>query len=145
MASLTATIEVPATQQDPSAFVVVLRITNQTERTIAVLNPDVGVPAPAMNWRWSNAVYQVSLLMSFHYLTMSVTDGADEELPQISIQTWVTPAMGPKLELAPGDSLTLPIPLGSFYELVAGSAYRVALEYGAQDLKVTAQARVTVP
>ena len=145
MEPLTATIEVPASQMEAAAFVVILRITNQAGGSIVILNPDMGIPAPTMNWPWSNATYQTSLLISFHYLSMSVTDETGQELPQRAIQTWATPVLWPQLELALGDSFELAIPIGNFYQLASGRAYLVALEYGDHNLKVTARTRVTVP
>ncbi len=142
---LTATIEVPTGQADPVAFRVTLRITNQSSHRIAVLNPDMGIPAPAMNWPWSNETYQTSLLISFHYLSMLVTDETGWELPEQAIQTWATSVLRPKLELEPGDSFELAIPIGNFYQLASGRAYWVTLEYGDQNLKVSARTRVTIP
>ena len=145
MKPLTATIEAPAGQMDTAEFLVTLRITNQSDRTVAVLNPDMGIPAPTMKWPWSNGTYRTSMLMSFGYLSMSVTDERGKKLPQQAIQTWATPVLRPKIELGPGDSLALTIPIGNFYQLVSGEAYRVALEYGEQNLKVSVRTRVTVP
>ena len=96
--SLTAAIEVPAGQTDARALQVKLRITNPAGRRIAILNPDMGVPSLAMNWPFSKEVYQTSLLISFGYLSMSVTDEAGKELPQQAIQTWATPVLRPKLD-----------------------------------------------
>jgi hypothetical protein len=145
MDPLTATIEVPAGQTDTAEFLVTLRITNQSDRTVAVLNPSMGIPAPTMKWPWSNETYQTSMLMSFGYLSMSVTDETGQELPQQAIQTWATPVLRPKIELGHGDSFELAIPIGSFYQLASGRAYLVVLEYGDQDLKVVARTSVTAP
>ena len=143
--SLTAAIEVSSGQTDARALRVKLRITNPADRRIAILNPDMGVPSHAMNWPYSKEVYQTSLLISFGYLSMSVTDEAGKELPRQAIMTSATPALRPQLELGPGDSFEVAIPIDSFYQLESKRAYRVALEYGNQDLKVSAQTRVTVP
>ena len=143
--SLTAAIEVSADQTDARALRVKLRITNPADRRIAILNPDMGVPSPAMNWPFSKEVYQTSLLISFGYLSMSVTDEAGKELPRQAILTSATPALRPQLELGPGDSLEVAIPIGNFYQLASERPFLVALEYGDQTLKVTAQTRVTVP
>jgi len=145
MEPLTATIAVAAGQTDPVDFRVTLRITNQSDRTVSVLNPDMGVPGPTMNWPWSKAAYQASLLISFHYLSISVIDEMGQELPQQGPQPWATPVLRPKLELGPGDSFELAIPIGNFYQLASKKSFLVALSYGDQDLKVTAQTRVTVP
>jgi hypothetical protein len=142
---LAATLEVPAGQTDPAAFQVILRITNPTVPSVAILNPDMGVPAPAMNWPFSNEVYQTAMLLSFGYLALLVSDETGAPLPQQPIQTWATPVILPKLTLAPGDSLALVIPLGAFYELVSGCDYEAVVEYGDKDLKVAARTRFAVP
>jgi hypothetical protein len=140
---LTATIEAPAGQTDVGAFQVLLRITNQSDRTVTVLNPDMGIPAPTMKWPWSREVYQTSMLMSFGYLSISVTDETGKELPQQTIQAWATPVLQPKIELEQGDSFELAIPIGSFYQLASGRVYLVVIEYGDRDLKVVARTSVT--
>jgi len=142
---LTAAIEVSAAQTDVRALRVTLRITNLASTRVTILNPDMGIPSPDMNWPHSREVYQTFLLMSFGYLSMLVTDEARRELPQLVIPTSATPALRPPLELGPGDSFEVAIPIGSFYQLESKKAYRVAIEYGDQKLKVSAATRVIVP
>lgn len=142
---LAATIEVPDAQADAKALRVKLRITNQGEERISVLNPDMGVPAPNMEWPWSNETYQTSMLISYGFLSMSVTDEEGNEIPQDAIQTWATPVLRPKIELGPGDSFEVTIPIGDFYKLESGKAYRVALTYGDKDMKVSARTLVQIP
>jgi hypothetical protein len=98
-----------------------------------------------MNWRRSNEAYQISLLLSFNYLSMSVTDEAGQTPPQIGSDSGGTPAVWPMLELAPRDFMTLTIPLGEFYALESGKTYDVTIEYGEQGQKVTARGRISVP
>src|SRR5262249_43996749 len=141
---LTAAIEVSAGQTDPRELQVKLRIANPADRTIAILNPDMGVPAPAMNWSFSKELYQTALLISFGYLSISVSDEAGNELAQQAIQTWATPVLRPKLELAAGDAFKIAVPIGNFYRLAPNHDYQVALTYGDKDLKVSAQTRVVV-
>jgi hypothetical protein len=142
---LIAAIEVSTAQPDSPALRVKLRITNPAGGRVAIHNPDMGVPSPAMNWPFSREVYQTFLLMSFGYLSILVTDEAGRELPRQTIATSATPALKPRLNLGPGDSFEVPIPLDSFYQLQSRTAYRVAIQYGDQDLKVSAETRVTVP
>jgi hypothetical protein len=143
--SLTADLEASAGLTDPRALSVTLRITNPDDRRIAILNPDMGVPSPAMNWSDSNDVYQTFLLMSFGYLSITVTDEAGKKLPRRAFPTSATPALRPPIELGPGDSLEVSIPIGGFYQLASKKAYGVAIEYGDQNLKVSARTRVIVP
>lgn len=139
---LTATIEVPGDQAGAKALRVTLRITNQGEETISVLNPDMGVPMPNMDWPWSNETYQTSMLISYGFLSISVTGEDGNEIPQDAIQTWATPVLRPRIELEPGDSFDVTIPIGDFYKLESGKSYVVALTYGDRDLKVSARTRV---
>lgn len=140
---LTAAIEVPPGQADPATFRIKLRITNEAATTTAVLNPNMGVPAPSMNWPYSHETYQTAMLMSFSYLSISVNDATGHELPLQAIATWATPVILPKVELALGQSIELTIPIGEFYLLRPGTPYQVALEYGDRELKVTAHAKVS--
>jgi hypothetical protein len=144
MMSLAAVIEIPATA-DGRTLSATLRTANQGDRTITVLNPDMGVPSPAMNWPYSNEAYQTFLLMSFGYLSLTVTDEGGAELPRLDLLVSATPVLRPPLELAPGDSFEVPISIGTFYELESKNAYRMTAEYGDQDLKVSAEARFVVP
>jgi hypothetical protein len=123
-----------------------LQIIDSTDRKIAILNADMGVPSAAMKWPYSNEVYQTFLLISFGYLSMLVTDAAGKELPQQTVTAMsATPALRPPIELGPGDSLEVTIPLGSFYQLESRKSYRVAIEYGDPKLKVSAQTHIIVP
>jgi hypothetical protein len=142
---LTAAIEVPAGQTDVRALRVTLRITNPASPSVTILNPDMGIPSPDMNWPYSKEAYQTFLLMSFGYLSMLVTDEAGRELPQLVIPTSATPALRPPLELGPGDSFEITIPVGTFYQLELGKAYWVTLTYGEQNLRVSARTRIIVP
>ena len=143
--SLTAAIEVAPGETDARALRIKLRITNPSDRRISILNHDMGVPSAAARWPYSKEAYQTSLLISFGYLAMSVTDEAGKEVPREPIMSSATPALRPPIELGPGDSFAVAIPIGNFYQLESGKAYRVALEYGDQDLKASVRTRVTVP
>jgi hypothetical protein len=142
---LTAAIEVPAGQNDPRNYQIELRITNTSDRKVAVLNPDVGVPTPAMKWPFSQQVYQISTLFSFGYLSISVRDENGGAIPAESISAWATPALKPPLELKPGDSIELTIPLGALYRLPSGKKCHVTIQYGDQNQKVEALGAVMAP
>lgn len=143
--ALTASIEVSAGETDARALWIKLRITNPSDHRIAILNPDMGVPSAAARWPYSKETYQTSLLISFGYLSMSVTDEAGKEVLREPIMSSATPALRPPIELGPGDSFAVAIPIGSFYQLESKKAYRVAIEYGDQRLKVSARTCVIVP
>ena len=142
---LTAAIEVPTGQTGAQGFQIKLRITNPTDRKITILNPDMGVPSLAMKWPHSKEVYRTSMLISFGYLSMTVTDEVGKEVPQQAIPTWATPALQPPLALRTGDEFEVVIPIGNFYHLESGKTYQVAVTYGDQELKVSARRSTTVP
>ncbi len=142
---LTAAIEVPAGQTDAKAMQIRLRVSNPGHGSVSILNPDMGVPSPSMNFPYSNEVYQFAMLISFSFVEMSVTDEAGEEVPQDAIATWATPALRPRLELDRGDSFDLAIPIGVFYQLTPKTKYAVSVTYGDKELKVSAEGRINVP
>ena len=143
--SLTAGIEVPPHQTAARAFAVTLRITNPTRRPIAILNPDLGVPSAEMRWRRSQDVYRAAMLISFGFLSLSVTGEAGRAVKQQAIPTWATPVLRPPVELGPRQSLAVDIPLGAFFRLRSGKTYRVAITYGDRGRQVSAQGRVSIP
>ena len=142
---LTTVIEVATGQPDARALRVVLRVTNPAGGTVTILNPDMGIPSAAMHWPFSQAMYQTFLLLSFGFLSMSVTDAAGAQLPRRTIAASATPALRPPLVLGAGDSFDIDIPTGSFYRLTSGNTYQVALEYGDKALRVFARTQMVVP
>jgi hypothetical protein len=134
-APVTATIE-PIEGDD--APVVALRITNASGAPVELLNPDIGRPSPEMPWPYSLETYRASLLMSYGFLTVSVTDGDGRPVEKQPVETWVTPVLKPRVALSPGDALDVPIPLGPFFPL-SGGTYRVSAEFGDESLKVSGE------
>jgi hypothetical protein len=134
---------------DPQAAgedqVATLRIANTSDATVELLNPDLGRPAPEINWPYSVETYRASLLMSYGYLSVSVADEAGGEVAPEPVQTWATPILRPPVSLAPGDSVEVPIPLGRFFRLEPGATYTVSAEYGDDGLRVAASGRVSTP
>src|SRR5690606_3729677 len=120
--TLTATIETPCRSARADPFAVTLRVANASADTVAVVNPDIGTPGPGMRWPFSDAVYRMSLLLSFGYLLLAVTDDAGRELPRHAIETWTTPALAPPVELEPGGTLDVVLPIGTFYPLEPGKS-----------------------
>jgi hypothetical protein len=140
MPALSATVEPDTGQPDQPA--VTLRITNESSDPVEILNPDLGKPSPEMNWPHSLEAYRASLLMSYGYLSISVADEAGNEVPKEGLETWATPVLKSPVALSRGESLDVPIPLGRFFALTAGSGYRLSIEYGAHDAKVRAEGRI---
>jgi len=139
--ALTASIEVPPGQSGPADFQVVLRVANSSTEPATILNPEMGAPQP--QWPYSPEAHQAATLMSFGYLSLSLTDAAGAEVKPEAIQTWATPALRSPVELAPGQTMDLAIPIGTFYALTPGT-YQLAVSYGEAATKVSAEAAVTV-
>lgn len=143
--SLTATVEPLTGDRQTDELAVDLRIVNVSDSTVEVLNPDVGRPSPQMNWPWSIETYRASLLMSYGYLAVSVSDESGEHVDKEPVETWATPVLRPRLALSPGDSFDVLIPVGRFFPLSPGGKYRVSVQYGDDALKVRAEGIVDVP
>lgn len=138
-APLIATLEPTSDTRDVDEVAVTLRITNASDSTVEVLNPDMGRPSAQMNWPGSIEAYAASLLMSFGFLAISVSDDSDNQVDRQPLETWATPVLRPRVALSPGDSLDVPIPIGRFFRFSPGGKYRVTVEYGDDALKVTAR------
>jgi hypothetical protein len=139
VSALTATIE-PSAQPDGEAAVA-LRIVNDSEAPIELLNPDLGKPAEGAHWPFSVEAYRAALLMSFGFLTVSVHDESGDEVEKEPVSTWSTPLVRSPVSLAPGGSLEVVIPVGPFFALAPAAAYRVTAEYG-DAVKVRAEGNV---
>jgi hypothetical protein len=133
---LSATIEPLDGDDGPG---VALRITNTSGAPVELLNPDLGRPSAEMKWPFSLETYRASLLMSYGYLAVSVTDEHGEPVDKQPVETWVTPILNSPVALSPGESLDVPIPLGPFFALAPGQTYRVLAEYGDDALKVSGE------
>ena len=138
--NLSATLHPQAAEGE---FTLVLRVTNDSDEAVDVLNPDLGRPSPDMHWPGSDATYRAALLMSFGYLDVRVSDSSGDPVEMTPIQTWATPALRPAVRLAPGESLDVLIPLNALFALQPGTAYRVAVGYGEAAEKVRAAATFT--
>jgi len=144
-AQLTATIEPAAAGGPEGELPTVLRIVNSSGEPVELVNPDMGQPSPQMSWPFSIEAYRASLLMSFGYLAVSLTDQWGAQVEPDRVETWATPATRPHVILAPGESIDVVIPLARFFPVSAGSRYRVSVEYGDGAQKVRAEGTIDVP
>jgi hypothetical protein len=142
-AALTATIEPPPAGD--GEVTVTLRIANGSAEAVEVLNPDLGQPSPGMRWPWSVTAYRAAVLLSFGYLALAVADEEGDPVEPEPVQPWATPVLRPPVELGPGATLAVPVPLAPFFPLDAGRAYRVAVDYGVAPVTVHAEGGVTAP
>jgi hypothetical protein len=142
---LTATVHPTRGKGKATELAVTLQIRNASGSTVEVLNPDMGRPSPSTNWPWSLQAYRASLLMSYGYLAVSVTDESGHPVVRKPLETWATPVLRPRLALAPGDSFDVVIPVGRLFPLSTGGKYRVSVEYGDGALKVRGEGSIDVP
>jgi hypothetical protein len=105
-------------------------VTNQTSSPVAVVTPDVGTPPEELNWTFSKETYQISLLLSFRLMGISLISPSGERLPMVAPYPWVTPILLPRRQLAPGDSFSLQINLNDHFELQQAGKYHLTIEYG---------------
>jgi hypothetical protein len=147
---LYATVNLPATKlRVGGPLWVTLTITNRSDHSVPVPNPDVGSPDAGsrpsrLEWTYGPETYQVAVLRSFHLLSLSVADSDGNQLPDIGPNPWTTPVMKPKVPLAPGDSVQLRINLRDFVEVDADGVYRVELSYGTEGERVSAHVDLLV-
>lgn len=139
MTTLVATVE-PASEPVGEAAVA-LRITNDSDCPVEVLNPDLGQPAAGADFPFSVQAYRAAALMSFGFLQVSVHDASGAQIEQSPVPVWSTPLVRPPVRLAPAESLEVVIPVAPFFVLAPGAYYLVAVEYGDQT-KVRAEGSV---
>jgi hypothetical protein len=139
---LSARLDVVGGREEPPGLTLLLQVTNRSAAPVSVINPDLGSPPADMSWPASPEIYRASLLLSYGYLAMSVVGDGGRELPLEMIETWVTPIRKPPLELQPGESLGLTVPIGRFFRLESGRAYEVGVQFGEAGRRVEARTRV---
>ena len=138
--NLDATIAVTESPLRVSAPVgVELTVKNQTADSVSVVNPDVGTPPDKINWSFSNETYQLSVLLSFHLISISITNTRGEKLPMAGPNPWVTPILMPRLILGPGNSFTLRVNLSDHFQLQKAGKYHLFIHYGDEQASAHAE------
>jgi len=112
---------------------------NQTFSPVSVINPDVGIPPDRVNWPFSKETYQISILLSFHLITILMVDASGQQLPMVSLNPWVTPIFLPRLSLDPGNSFTLRINLSDHFQLQKAGKYHLFIHYGDEQASAHAE------
>jgi hypothetical protein len=113
-----------------------LRIVNHGAEPASIHNP--GVHRPTAGWEFSREAYDVAVLLSFHFLDMTLTTADGMPFERRGIATRADHDVEPAVELKPDDGLTIPIPLHEFFDLEGGVAYSLALTYGDDQARVHA-------
>jgi hypothetical protein len=118
-----------------------MTITNGSDQEFVIVNPDVGVPPPDLDWRASDQAYQIALLMSFGLLKITLKDTDEELVESKGLMSWVTPILG-KRTLHPHDNLVLDFDLNELFLIDSAGLYSVWLRYG--DNEVYAEASMDI-
>lgn len=117
-----------------------LRIANRGDDVVRIHNP--GNPRLSEGWEYSPEAYRVALLRSFDFLRMTLRANDGSVIEPLPIFTRADPVVGLPLTLDPGAELVLPVPLHEFYDLQPGAEYSLALTYGDDNCRVSAEAPV---
>jgi hypothetical protein len=115
-----------------------LRIVNDGHALARIHNP--GDYLPTEGWQSSREAYRIAVLLSFHFLDMTVHSSDGSVLGRTGIATLADHIVGRPIELDPGAELHIAVPLHEFYDLEAGADYWLALTYGDDDVRVSATA-----
>jgi len=120
-----------------------LRIVNYGEEPFFIHNP--GDYRPTEGWNFSREAYDVAVLLSFHFLDMTLTTEDGIPVEQRGIATRANHDVEPPVELKPSDALTISIPLHEYYNLESGVTYLLGLTYGDDNLRVHAKSQFQYP
>ena len=113
-----------------------LRIIN--DGTAPVLLHNAGNPQPTEGWSHSREAFRVAVLRSFGILALDVTDANGRSVTPRDARTNANYLAGVPLELEPGETFELPVPLAELFELADGTKYTVAIAYGDAATRISA-------
>jgi hypothetical protein len=129
-ALLLGTLELKTERPVPGEPIwVSMTITNGSDQELVIVNPEVGVPPPDLNWRASNEAYQIGVLMSFGLIQITLKDANGVLVESKGLMPWVTPIFG-KRALQPHDSLALDFDLNELFSINLAGLYNVQVRYG---------------
>jgi|SRR5215471_625148 len=111
-----------------------LRIVNDREKAVFIHNP--GDYRPTEGWESSREAYNVAVLLSFHFLEMTLTREDGIPVNSCGIATRADHIGEPPVALKPHDVLTISVPLHEYYDLVGGVQYSLELTYRDDKLRV---------
>jgi hypothetical protein len=120
-----------------------MTITNGSDRELVIVNPDVGVPPPDLNWKASNEAYQIAELMSFGLIQITLKDANGELVESKGLMPWVTPILG-KRALQPYDSLVLDFDMNELFPIDSAGLYSLKIGYGDDAVYADASADIEI-
>lgn len=127
---LTAVLEITTVRPIlGSAIWVRFTIVNNFDHEVIIVNPEVGIPPPELDWRGTEQAYQVAVLMSFGLIriTLKHTDG--QLVESKGLVPWVTPTQG-KRPLQPHDNLVMDFELNELFSINLAGPYNLQVRYG---------------
>jgi hypothetical protein len=107
-----------------------MTLTNDSDQAVSIVNPDVGVPPPTLNWTASTEAYRIGVLTSFGFIQMTLHDAAETSVESRSLMPWVTPLMGTRA-LEKHDSVTFDFDVNELFRITAAGRYNLHVRYGA--------------
>lgn len=110
-----------------------MTITNTSDRSLEIVNFDVGVPPPELNWAFSDSAYRAALLMSFGLLKLTLESATGQSVQSKGLNPWVTPVLG-KQTLQPNDSVSLEFDLNELFSIDSPGRYRLQARVGTDAL-----------
>ncbi|MEX2512671.1 MAG: hypothetical protein WD398_07190 [Cyclobacteriaceae bacterium] len=106
-----------------------ITMTNESDRTLEIINPDVGTPPPNLHWTASDEAYRIALLISIGALKIILKNGEGQLIESKGLQPWVTPIIGTQ-NLQPHQSLTFEFDVNELFSLESSGFYHLWLRYG---------------
>jgi len=106
-----------------------MTITNGSAQEVVIVNPEVGVPPPYLDWIASDKAYQIAVLMSFGVVKITLKNADGQLVESKGLMPWVTPILG-KRALQPQDSLVLDFDLSELFSIHLAGLYSVQMHYG---------------
>lgn len=106
-----------------------MTITNGSNQEVVIVNPEVGLPPPDLDWRASDQAYQIAVLMSFGLIKITLKDTDGQLVESKGLVPWVTPTLG-KRTLRPHDNLAFDFDLNELFSIDLARLYNVQVRYG---------------
>ena len=105
-----------------------MTMSNGSDQEIVIVNPEVGVPPPDLNWRASQSAYQIGVLMSFGLIQITLRNADGELVENKGLMPWVTPILS-KRALQPHDNLVLDFDLNELFSIYLSTLYSINVRY----------------
>ena len=112
-----------------SAIWVRFTIINNFDHEVIIVNPEVGIPPPELDWRGTEQAYQIAVLMSFGLIGIALKHTDGQLVESTGLVPWVTPTQG-KRPLQPHASLVMDFELNELFSINLAGAYNLQVRYG---------------